>query len=156
VAEYDLQETVHVLLRAAADPDESVRSAAVGFLANRSGVAATQALVSLLGDPSLRERVVSALALPADGRIPGLLTALEAADEGVAPLLVAALARMQRADARAALLTALGSSSPAGRRAAAAAVAALGTVEAHQALEQASSHDADPEVRRACLLALSR
>jgi len=156
VAEYDAPETVQLLLRAAADQDESVRSAAVGFLATRSGTPATQALVSLLGDPALRERVVSALALPAEGRIPGLLTALEAADEKVAPLLVAALARMQRADARAALLTALGSSSPAGRSAAAAAVAALGTVEARQALEQASTHDEDPEVRRACLLALGR
>jgi HEAT repeat protein len=156
VAEYDAHETVPTLLRAAADPDESVRSAAVGFLATRAGVAATQALVSLLGDPGLRDRVVSALALPAEGRIPGLLTALEAADEIVAPLLVAALARMQRADARAALLTALSSSSPAGRRAAAAGVAALGTVEAREALERTSVHDDDPEVRRACLLALSR
>jgi HEAT repeat protein len=156
VAEYDAQETVPTLLHAAGDPDESVRSAAVGFLATRAGVAATQALVSLLGDPALRERVVSALALPAEGRIPGLLAALEAADELVAPLLVAALARMQRADARAALLTALDTSSPAGRRATAAAVAALGTVEAREALERASAQDEDPEVRRACLLALSR
>ncbi|WP_224244867.1 HEAT repeat domain-containing protein [Hyalangium gracile] len=156
VAEYDAPETVTALLRAAGDPDESVRSAAVGFLATRSGTSATQALVSLLGDPALRERVVSALALPAEGRIPGLLTALEAADEAVAPLLVAALARMQRADARAALLTALGSSSPAGRRAAATAVAALGTVEARELLEKTAAQDDDPEVRRACLLALSR
>ncbi|MFL5344271.1 MAG: HEAT repeat domain-containing protein [Hyalangium sp.] len=156
VAEYDTPETVTALLRSAGDPDESVRSAAVGFLATRAGTAATQALVSLLGDPALRERVVSALALPAEGRIPGLLTALESADESVAPLLVAALARMQRADARAALISALESSSPAGRRAAAAAVAALGTVESREALERASAQDEDAEVRRACLLALSR
>lgn len=156
VAEYDSPETVTALLRAAGDPDESVRSAAVGFLATRPGTSATQALVSLLGDPALRERVVSALALPAEGRIPGLMTALEAADELVAPLLVAALARMQRADARAALVSALSTSSPAGRRAVAAAVAALGTVEAREALERAAAQDEDPEVRRACLLALSR
>lgn len=156
VAEYEAPETVPALVRAAADPDESVRSAAVGFLATRAGEAATQALVSLLGDATLRERVVSALALPAEGRIPGLLTALEAADEALAPLLVAALARMQRADARAALLTALEASSPAGRRAAATAVAALSTVEARQALERAATHDEDSEVRRACFLVLSR
>ncbi|HVG59901.1 MAG TPA: HEAT repeat domain-containing protein [Hyalangium sp.] len=156
VAEYDVPETVSALLRSAGDPDEGVRSAAVGFLATRSGTHATQALVSLLGDPALRERVVSALSLPADGRIPGLLTALEAADDLVAPLLVAALARMQRADARAALLSAMRTSSPSGRRAAAAAVAALGTVEAREELERAAAQDEDPEVRRACLLALSR
>jgi HEAT repeat protein len=156
VAEYDMPETVPVLMRAAADMDESVRSAAVGFLATRPGIPATQALVSLLGEASLRERVVSALALMTEGRIPGLLAALEGADEHQAPLLVTALARMQRADARAALLSALTTSSPAGRRAAAAAVGALSTVEAREALQEASAHDPDPEVRQACLQALSR
>ena len=156
VAEYDIQETLPALLRAASDRDDSVRSAAVGFLATRAGVPATQALVTLLGDVTLRERVVSALALPMEGRLPGLLAALDAADEMTAPLLVAALARMRRADARAALLQALTSASPSGRRAAAPAVAALGTVEAREALERASTDDEDPEVRRACLLALGR
>ncbi|WP_164019915.1 HEAT repeat domain-containing protein [Pyxidicoccus trucidator] len=156
VAEYDAPETLPALLRAASDRDDSVRSAAVGFLATRAGVPATQSLVTLLGDMTLRERVVSALALPMEGRLPGLLTALEVADELTAPLLVAALARMRRADARAALLQALVSASPAGRRAAAPAVAALGTVEAREALEHASTHDEDADVRRACLLALGR
>ncbi|WP_211194179.1 HEAT repeat domain-containing protein [Pyxidicoccus fallax] len=156
VAEYESQETLPALLRAASDRDDSVRSAAVGFLATRAGVPATQALVSLLGDVMLRERVVSALALPMEGRLPGLLTALEVADEVTAPLLVAALARMRRADARAALVQCLTTASPAGRRAAAPAVAALGTVEAREALEHTSSHDEDPEVRRACLQALGR
>ncbi|MCP3139927.1 HEAT repeat domain-containing protein [Pyxidicoccus xibeiensis] len=156
VAEYETAETLPALLRAASDRDDSVRSAAVGFLATRPGVPATQALVSLLGDMTLRERVVSALALPVDGRLPGLLTALEAADEMTASLLVASLARMHRADARAALLQTLVAASPAGRRAAAPAVAALATVEAREALERASTHDEDPEVRRACLLALGR
>jgi HEAT repeat protein len=156
VAEYDAPETVTALMRAAGDADESVRSAAVGFLATRMGAGATRALVSLLGDSALRERVVSALALPAEGRIPGLLAALESADESVAPLLVASLARMQRADSRAALVSALSSSSPEGRRAAAVAVAALGTVEAREALERAAAQDEDAEVRRACLAALSR
>ncbi|SEM39118.1 HEAT repeat [Stigmatella aurantiaca] len=156
VAEYDTQETVSVLMRAATDTDESVRSAAVGFLATRPGMPATQALVSLLGEVSLRERVVNALSLMTEGRIPGLLAALESADEHQAPLLVAALARMQRADARAALLSALTASSPAGRRAAAAAVGAMSTVEARDALQEASAHDPDPEVRQACLQALSR
>ncbi|AKQ70682.1 HEAT repeat protein [Myxococcus hansupus] len=156
VAEYDAPETLPALLHAAGDGDDSVRSAAVGFLATRPGVPATQALVSLLGDMTLRERVVSALALPLEGRLPGLLAALEAADEVTAPLLVAALARMRRADARAALLQLLASASPAGRRAAVPAVAALGTVEAREALERASAQDEDPEVRRACRLVLSR
>jgi HEAT repeat protein len=156
VAEYESADTLPALLRAASDRDDSVRSAAVGFLATRAGVPATQALVSLLGDMTLRERVVSALALPVEGRLPGLLAALEATDELTAPLLVAALARMRRADARAALLHALASASPPGRRAAAPAVAALGTVESREALERAASHDEDPDVRRACVLALGR
>jgi HEAT repeat protein len=156
VAEYDSPETLPALLRAASDRDDSVRSAAVGFLATRTGVPATQALVSLLGDMTLRERVVSALALPVEGRLTGLLTALEAADEVTASLLVAALARMRRADAQAGLLQSLTSASPAGRRAAAPAVAALATVEAREALERASVQDEDPEVRRACVLALGR
>jgi hypothetical protein len=35
-------------------------------------------------------------------------------------------------------------------------VAALATVEAREALEHASTHDEDADVRRACLLALGR
>ncbi|WP_223639382.1 HEAT repeat domain-containing protein [Corallococcus sp. EGB] len=156
VAEYDAPETLPALLRAAGDRDDSVRSAAVGFLATRTGPHATQQLVSLLGDMMLREQVVSALALPVEGRLPGLMAALEVADDATAPLLVAALARMRRADARAALMQALVSASPAGRRATAPAVAALGTVEAREALDRAAHRDEDPEVRRACLLALGR
>ncbi|MCE9671017.1 HEAT repeat domain-containing protein [Myxococcus stipitatus] len=156
VAEYESPETLPALLRAASDRDDSVRSAAVGFLATRPGIPATQALVSLLGDMTLRERVVSALALPMDGRLPGLIAALDAADEVTAPLLVAALARMRRADARAALLQVLESASPMGRRAAAPAVGALGSTEARDALERAALRDEDPEVRRACAVALGR
>ncbi|RKH58757.1 HEAT repeat domain-containing protein [Corallococcus aberystwythensis] len=156
VAEYDAPETLPALLRAAGDRDDSVRSAAVGFLATRTGTHATQQLVSLLGDVMLREQVVSALALPVEGRLPGLMAALEVADDATAPLLVAALARMRRADARAALMQSLIGASPSGRRAAAPAVAALGTVEAREALDRAAHRDEDPEVRRACLLALGR
>ncbi|RKG84166.1 HEAT repeat domain-containing protein [Corallococcus sp. CA049B] len=156
VAEYDAPETLPALLRAAGDRDDSVRSAAVGFLATRTGSHATQQLVSLLGDVMLREQVVSALALPVEGRLPGLMAALEVADDATAPLLVASLARMRRADARAALMQSLLGASPAGRRASAPAVAALGTVEAREALDKAAHRDEDPEVRRACLLALGR
>ncbi|RKG61893.1 HEAT repeat domain-containing protein [Corallococcus sp. AB011P] len=156
VAEYDAPETLPALLRAAGDRDDSVRSAAVGFLATRTGSHATQQLVSLLGDVMLREQVVSALALPVEGRLPGLMAALEVSDDATAPLLVAALARMRRADARAALMQSLIGASPAGRRASAPAVAALGTVEAREALDKAAHRDEDPEVRRACLLALGR
>jgi hypothetical protein len=63
---------------------------------------------------------------------------------------------MRRADARAALMQSLVGASPAGRRASAPAVAALGTVEAREALDRAAHRDEDPEVRRACLLALGR
>jgi HEAT repeat protein len=63
---------------------------------------------------------------------------------------------MHRADADAAILTALCSQNDAARRAAAAALAAAGDPGAHPALQRAAATDPDPEVRRICALALPR
>lgn len=154
VAEFDAPEVVPVLLRAARDADEGVRNAAVGFLAARPGPGATQQLIGLLSDAPLREVVLRSLALPVEGRIPGLLAELQSADGQLAPLLVGALARMHRADASAAILEALRSAGPEGRRAAAQAVGTWRTAAAKAALERAAREDPDAEIRRLCTLAL--
>jgi hypothetical protein len=69
-------------------------------------------------------------------------------------LLVGALARMHRADASAAILEALRSGGPEGRRAAAQAVGTWGTAAAKAALERSAREDPDAEIRRLCTLAL--
>jgi HEAT repeat protein len=154
IARFDPPEALPVLLRATRDKDEGVRNAAIGFLAAQHGSAATQQLAGLLSDHPLRGLVLNSLALPVEGRIPGLLAGLEYADDQVAPLLVGALARMNRADATAAIFESLTMAGPAGRRAAATALACMGTTAARGALERAAREDSNPEVRRICSLAL--
>ena len=67
-------------------------------------------LIDLLRAPgNASDIVVGAVAARRQGRITGLLAALETADDEVAAALTAALARMQRADATAALLGAMAS-----------------------------------------------
>nr|WP_153868780.1 MULTISPECIES: HEAT repeat domain-containing protein [Myxococcaceae] len=148
-------EVLPALGRAAHDPDESVRTAALGFLAAREEPAATALLVGLLAHPAARAAALSALAQPVPGRIAGLQAGLESADEEVAPLVVAALARMGRADATAALVDTLKGGHAHSRRAAASALAQLGPA-AHAALASAAEEDPDPEVRRLCTEALGR
>ncbi|HYO53585.1 HEAT repeat domain-containing protein [Archangium sp.] len=148
LAELDSPQVLPVLAKAAADPDESVRNAAIGHLESWRGPGATQVLLGLLPHVATQERVLAALSTPEDGRVPSLLGALELADEATAPLLASALARMHRPDAIAALVTALGLTSGApGRRAAAAALAAIDTPEARRALARLAD-DPDLEVRR--------
>jgi HEAT repeat protein len=65
-------------------------------------------------------------------------------------VLVAALARMRRPSSQAALASALSFENVHARRAAASALAAIGTVEARDALVRAGSADPDADVRRIC------
>ena len=148
-------EVLPALARAARDVDESVRTAALGFLATREEPQATATLVGLLAHPAARAAALAALAQPVPGRIAGVQATLEAADEELAPLLVSALARMGRADATAALVDTLTGGHVHSRRAAAAALAALGP-SAHAELERAAAEDPDPEVRRVSSEALGR
>jgi HEAT repeat protein len=143
------------LTRAAQDSDENVRTAAISFLAARRGIEATRALINLLTRPALREAALAALAISAEGRIEGLISSLETADDELAPLLTASLARLQRADATAALFQALELPSSPARKAAASTLAALGTRAALDALRKHSEADPDPEVRRICALLLA-
>ena len=150
LSELEGPEIVPTLAHAASDPDEAVRSAAIGYLSTRPGAAATSALLDLLTEPTVRERALEALAVAADERVDGVLAALEVANADRAPLLVAALARMRRPSSQAALAAALTFENVHARRAAASALAALGTPEAREAIVRAGTGDPDPDVRRIC------
>lgn len=154
LAEYDSDAVTQTLLRAAGDRDENVRNAAIGFLAARPGQTPTRTLVKLLKAPQVRERVVSALALPIEGRVSGLLSALDESDEEQAPLIVTALTRMRRADATEAIFEALRCANAAGRKAAAEAISALDTEDGREALAHAAQNDPDPDVRQLCTRAV--
>ncbi len=155
LAELGGPDVVPTLAHAATDPDESVRSAAIGHLATRVDPEATAVLIERLFDPSTRERAIEALAVAADERVEGVLSALETADGEKAPVLVSALTRMRRPSSHAAIATALGFENVHARRAAVEALAAIGTKEARAAVERAAS-DPDPVVRRLATAASGR
>jgi HEAT repeat protein len=150
LSEFDSPDVVPTLAHAGSDPDEAVRSAAIGYLSTRPGADATNALLAQLWNPQVRDRALEALAVAADERVDGVLAALESADGERAPVLVAALARMRRPSSQAALASALSFENVHARRAAASALAAIGTVEARDALVRAGSADPDADVRRIC------
>jgi HEAT repeat protein len=144
------------LTEAAKDPDESVRTAALGCLAARPGEETTAALVRMLADSEAPERILLALATPAEGRIVGLARHLRSAGEELARSLVSVLGRMGTTEATAALLEAMQSGTPVVRRAVATTLGALSSKEAMETLRRAANEDADPDVRRiAAVLARS-
>lgn len=147
LAEFDVPEVVPSLAHAASDPSESVRAAAIGFLSTRAGDAATRALIDQLGNEVVRDRVIAAIAVAPEGRTEVVLSALEQADATLAALLVASLVRMRRPSSSAAIAAALSFTNVHARRAAARALAALGTAEALEALKRCAAVDLDPEVR---------
>ncbi|AKF07357.1 HEAT repeat domain-containing protein [Sandaracinus amylolyticus] len=144
------------LVRAVRTGDPETRAAALGVLATRDGRDTTRALIELDRDEPLGELTLAALSTPARGRIPAMLELLEDADAATASRLTAALARMNREDARAALGVALATTSVEARRAAAAALAAIAPREAAAQLERALSRDPDAEVRRFAAHGLAR
>jgi HEAT repeat protein len=150
LSEFDSPDVVPTLAHAGSDPDEAVRSAAIGYLSTRPGADATNALLAQLWNPQVRDRALEALAVAADERVDGVLAALESADGERAPVLVAALTRMRRPSSQAALASALSFENVHARRAAASALAAIGTAEARDALVRAGSADPDADVRRIC------
>ena len=149
-------EVLPALVRAAGDGDETVAATAMGILAQRPGVEATRALIGLYATNPATTRAFTALCASLPGRIEGILEALATADDELAAQLASALARMRRESANEALLAALGLPNPAARKAAATTLAALGTRQAHVALEQAARVDPDPEVRRVCTLVVAQ
>jgi HEAT repeat protein len=138
------------------DQDEGVRIAAIGILANWPGADATRHLIGLLTSRGSREDILRALATPVRGRIEGVLSALQTADDELAPRLMSILGRIDPDDATGAVLQALRLPNPAARKAAAAMLAAKSTRAALDALKQQALQDPSDEVRRVCALFLSQ
>lgn len=153
IAAFESPEVLQVLRGAAVDPEESVRTAAIGFLSAMPGIAATEALAGLLGTATAIEPIVMALSVKTQGRIEGLMAALQTADDETASALVSALTRLRRPEA---LIASMELSNTSARKAAASALATLGDPEALAALKTATANDNDPEVRQICAVLLAR
>jgi HEAT repeat protein len=144
------------LARASEDPDESVRNAAIGFLASRAGADATAVLIGRLRSAEDPERFITALALPVEGRAEAVVAALRVADDELAPRLVAVLARMRRPATDQLLREVLTCDHVPARKAAATAVASQPGPAAAAALRRLVTDDPDPEVRRIAALLLAQ
>jgi HEAT repeat protein len=152
LSKFESPKVLEVLIRTLGDADPSVRNAAWGFLAARSGADATAALVEQLRIGKNVERAVAALASPTRGRVGDIVSNLRKAEESTARGLVSALARIGTDDAMTALVLAMTGETPIVRRIVAPVLGALGTRESIDALRRAETHDPDPEVRRICAL----
>jgi HEAT repeat protein len=104
----------------------------------------------------LHKRARAALLHPHAERAQGLLEALRGATDETAPQLASLLARLATADALRTLFEALHLPNVAARKAAATALAALGSREAFSALQRQALEDTDAEVRRVCALLISQ
>lgn len=155
LAAFDSDAVVPMLAHLMRDADESVRTAAVGLLAGRAERQASRALIEALSTQN-GDSVQRALSTYSPTRVPALLSALEAADDALAPLLGSCLSRMRHPDATAALFQALHLPNASARKAAATVLAAIGTRQAYAALARVATDDSDPEVRRICTLFLSQ
>jgi HEAT repeat protein len=153
---FHASEVTRALAQAARDSDESVRTAALGYLAASDDETATAELIGLALTGPDAERTASALATPHEKRAPALLRALAEADQELAPRITSFLSRLRSEAGRAALFEALQLPSSPARLAAVSALAVLGSREAHAAIARAAEHDDDPEVRRVSALCLAR
>jgi HEAT repeat protein len=154
LSNFDDPSVLPLLLSAAADDVETVRTSAVGFIASRSGAETASALIGLLQLPEPPAWVVPALATPIAGRVSSILAALETADESVAGHLVSALARMGTPEASSALVTVMSRAAVPARKVAATALGALRTKDAVETLRRVAVNDSDAEVRRIASLLL--
>src|SRR5262249_10181565 len=75
-ASFSAPEVIEALGNAAQDPDDAVRTAALGFLASRAQREASRRLIALLELSASPEALLAALATRAPGRVPELLSAL--------------------------------------------------------------------------------
>ncbi len=154
LAELDAPEAFSALVSAISDVEPSVRSAAFTLLEGHGSPRLTPWLIDQLTVEPLRAWAVRSLSAPREGRVEHLVAALEVASSTLAPHLVAALTRMNRAQGRAAVVSLLESENVFARRAAASALAATATKEARSALAHGAETDSDEEVRQMCLAAL--
>lgn len=144
------REALHALAAAASSPLAQTRLVALSAAARFGGAASIRLLCRCAADA---DEGVRAAALSLLGAHPAaLIELLRCSDTRAAA--TAALARIGRPAAHAALFEALLSSEVEVRRSAAAALSAFDTNEARAVLERAIFDDPDPEVRRIGLTAL--
>lgn len=144
-----------VLSAAGSDPDEQVRSAAIGFLAARPEQDATEVLIELLGNEKTFEKAKAALLVTSAGRTSGILIALESANDELAPELISILGKLRSRDSQNSLLAAMKLNNVAARKAAATGIASYsGHPEMMAALKDAAENDPDREVRHISSLLL--
>jgi HEAT repeat protein len=141
-------EATQELSTAARDQEPALRDAALSLLAERDDRAAVDALVELAFTSELDHPVHRALSRPSPVRIAALAEHLAQADDRDASVLAAALARMADPRATAALFDALGTGSPAVRRAVATSLSAMGASGAAAIVARLAAEDPDPDVRR--------
>ncbi|HEX4423034.1 MAG TPA: HEAT repeat domain-containing protein [Kofleriaceae bacterium] len=127
-----------------------LRDAAISLLAERTDRAAADALVELALAAAPDHPAHFALSRPAPVRIAAIASRLATAGERATGILVAALARMRAEPAVTALGEALQLANPLARRAAAAALVALGAPGARARVAALAAADPDHDVRRAC------
>lgn len=154
IANFTTGRVLGALSSAASDSDEQVSTSAISLLGTRREQEATEVLVELLSVPALAERAKVALFSPSEGRTAGILVALDSADHELAATLVSILSRLQRPEARIALLSAMKLNNVAARKAAAPALAARRDPEMVSVLQEAAENDPDQEVRQICALLL--
>ena len=142
------------LSAAAGGAIEEIRAAALSLLVERPDRLAADLLVETALAHEADHPAHLALSSPGSVRIAAIAARLDGADDRIAPILAAALARMGGADALAALFDALAATSPAARTAVATALLAVGAAGAHEAISRLVVDDPDQEVRRACLAAV--
>lgn len=128
-----------------------LRDAAISLLADRTDRAAADALVDAALVSDREHPVHRALSKPAGPWVAAIRARLEHASDQAAPLLVAALARVNAIEA---LFAALTAPSSAARRSAATALVAIDAEGAREAVATLSTTDPDPDVRSACRAAV--
>jgi HEAT repeat protein len=139
------------LVAAARGQVVELRDAALSLLADRNDRAAADALVDAALESEPDHPVQRALSRPAGPWIAAITSRLATADDRAAPLLVAALARVNATET---LFATLAAPSAASRRAAANALMSLDAEGAREAVQGLASSDPDPDVRSACRAAV--
>lgn len=139
------------LVAAARGEVVELRDAALGLLADRNDRAAADALVDAALDSEPDHPVQRALSRPAGPWVAAITARLAKADDRAAPLLVAALARVNATET---LFATLAAPSAASRRAAATALISLDVEGAREAVTVLADNDPDPDVRSACRAAV--
>ena len=155
MADFDDPRVEEALEQAARDEDESVRTAAVGFLAARAGLSATPRLIRLASHHPVDALVDQSLGVQVEGRVEGLLEGLESADDEQAQRLVSALLKLRPPDVTDLVRRVLALENPAARRAAVSARRNLRAPAAREALRAPAAAAPDLEVRRIATLLLA-